>query len=158
MKINVVEATPESFRKFGSVFKIPRGAPLAETELFRYWSDVSRYTVEGQTEIGWCTVFRQPAMKVSGIERHLRTPELLIPVDAPFILPVLKEGDSADKLEAFRVEVGEAVVIGDGVWHGACIPAGPVEKTESSYFVIFRRGTPAEDVIKKEIPPVTIEE
>ena len=155
MKIKIGEATTESFRKFGSVFKTPRGAPLAESNLFRYWSDVARCTIEGQTEIGWCTVFKQPAMEVSGLERHLRTPELLIPVDAPFILPVLGEGDPAEKLEAFRVEVGEAVVIGDGVWHGACIPVG---KKESSYFVIFRRGTPAEDVVKKEIPAVTLEE
>lgn len=155
MKIKIGEATTESFRKFGSVFKAPRGTPLAVSNLFRYWSDVARYTIEGETEIGWCTVFQQSAMMVSGLERHLQTPELLIPVDAPFVLPVLKDGDPAEKLEAFRVEVGEAVVIGDGVWHAPCIPVG---KKESSYFVIFRRGTPSEDVIKREIPAVTLEE
>lgn len=154
MKVKVVEATPASFEKFGSVFKIPKSAPTAEAAEFSYWSDVASYFIQGEAEIGWCTVYRRDPLTVTGIERHVRTPELLIPVDAPFILPVLKEGDPDTKLEAFRVEVGEAVVIADGVWHGACLPVG---KEQSSYFVIFRKGTPHEDVAKKTIPAATLE-
>ncbi|MBI2619836.1 MAG: ureidoglycolate lyase [Ignavibacteriales bacterium] len=155
MKLKVLEATPDSFGKFGSVFKVPRSKPLAETDQFRYWSDIAEYKINGATEIGWCTVFRHTEPVVTGVERHLSTPEILIPVDAPFILPVMKEGEGVDTLEAFRVNVGEAVIIGDGIWHAPCIPVG---KRESSYFVIFRKGTPQEDVIKKEIPRVVVEE
>jgi ureidoglycolate lyase len=154
MSIKVKEATALSFAKFGSVFKIPGNAPTAESAEFKYWSDVASYSIIGETEIGWCTVYRRKEMRISGVERHLRTPEILIPVDAPFILPVLKGGDPDKSLEAFRVNVGEAVVIADGVWHGACLPVG---KKESSYFVIFRKGTPHEDVVKKEITPMLLE-
>ena len=155
MAIKVREATASSFATFGSVFKIPRNNPTAEAAEFKYWSNVASYLIKGETEIGWCTVFRQKEMKVTGVERHLRTPEVLIPVDAPFILPILKEGDADESLEAFRVNVGEAIVIGEGVWHGACLPVG---KKESSYFVIFRKGTPQEDVAKKSIATAVIDE
>ena len=154
MKLKAVEATPDSFKSYGRVFKIPHSQPLAETQQFRYWSNIAEYTIQGATEIGWCTVFRHAEGAVTGVERHLRTPEILIPVDAPFILPVMKEGDSEENLRAFRVNVGEAIVIGDGVWHAPCIPVG---KKKSSYFVIFRKGTPQEDVTKKEIREVLIE-
>lgn len=154
MKLKVIEATPDSFRPYGRVFKIPRSQPLAETDQFRYWSNIAEFTIQGATEIGWCTVFRRGGASVRGVERHLRTPEILIPVDAPFILPVMKEGDSEEDLKAFKVNVGEAIVIGDGVWHAPCIPVG---KKESSYFVIFRKGTPQEDVTKKEIGKMIVE-
>lgn len=153
MTVRVVEATPVAFKKFGKVFKVPKGMPTAESAEFRYWSDVTHYSIQGETEIGWCVVYRQPAMTVTGVERHVQTPEILIPVDAPFILPVLTDGDLDNKLEAFKVDIGEAIVIREGVWHGACLPLG---KKESSYFVIFRKGTPQEDVAKRAITGVTI--
>jgi hypothetical protein len=61
--------------------------------------------------------------------------------------------DDAGAVEIFRVEPGEAVVIGDGVWHSACLP---VEGASATYFVVFRRGTPRADVIKRDIDPVAV--
>ncbi len=51
------------------------------------------------------------------------------------------------------MNVGEAVVLDPGAWHSACVPA---EGAEATYFVIFRRGTPHEDVEKIETNPVSI--
>lgn len=149
MNTRVVEATPESFAEFGKVFKVPVGVPTAKTTGFSYWSDIVSYHIKGETEIGWCTVYRQEPNGVSVIERHVRTPEILIPIDAPVMIPVMNDKDTRNRLEVFRVKPGEAVIIADGVWHGACLPVG---KSESSYFVIFRKGTPAEDVEKREVP------
>ena len=120
---------------------------------YKFWSDIAHYQVGGETEIGICTVYAQPASRVSGVERHLRTPEILIPIDGPFILPLVREEGGKDVVEAFRVEIGEAVVINTGVWHGPCLPAA---QERESYFVIFRRGTPLEDVEKKTVPTVAI--
>jgi len=153
MNVKIQKATPESFGRFGRVVSSPSGAPTAEAEEFKFWSDIANYRIQGETEIGLCTVYAQPKMAVSGVERHLRTPEILIPVDAPFVLPVLLEGDSEGNVAAFKVDLGEAVVINDGVWHGACLPVG---KKESTYFVIFQRGTPHEDVAKKDIHPIEL--
>jgi ureidoglycolate hydrolase len=153
MKHAVVEANPKSFAEFGRVVKHPSGTPTAQGPDFRFWSDLASYAIAGETEIGLCTVYRQPSPTIAGLERHLSTPEILIPVDAPFVLPLLSDGRPETELKAFRVGIGEAVVINAGVWHGPCIPVG---KADATYFVIFRRGTPREDVEKKGIAPITL--
>lgn len=151
--VTPVRITPQNFARYGSVVQMPETPPLATGATFKFWSDVAHYLVDGETEIGVCTVYRQEADGVDWMERHERTPELLVPVDGPFILPVMGAG-AEDRVEAFRVEPGEAVVIGQNVWHSACLP---VEGEEATYFVLFRRGTPHEDVIKQEIDRVDVE-
>lgn len=142
--------SPDSFQEFGRVAALPSSDPLARDETFAFWSDVTHFTIDGETEIGFCTVYRQDRDVVRWMERHERTPELLVPVDGPFILPVMTKDE---RVAAFRVEPGTAVVIGQDVWHSACLP---VDTGQTTYFVIFRRGTPAEDVIKTDISPVEI--
>ncbi len=153
MEVKAKLISKENFKKFGKVVKLPSTEPTAQAEDYKFWSDISHYEIEGKTEIGICTVYKQEKNIVEGVERHLRTPEILIPIDAPFIVPLLLENDSEEKMEAFVVGLGEAVVINNGVWHGACIPVG---KEKSSYFVIFRLGTPSEDVEKKDVKKVEI--
>lgn len=154
MKIKAKHITPENFAKFGKVVTAPTKPPTSQASDYKFWSDIASYHIDGETEIGLCTVYQQPVMEISGVERHLRTPEILIPIDAPFILPLLLEGQPESAVEAFQVNLGEAVVIGKAVWHGACLPVG---KKESTYFVIFRKNTPHEDVAKKNIQKVQIE-
>ena len=153
MRIRARRITPENFARFGWVVTTPRGEPTSQAREYRFWSDRAHYRIEGETEVGVCTVFRLARRTVDGLERHLRTPEILIPIDGPFVLPVLREGDAATDLQAFRVAVGEAVVIETGVWHGACLPVG---KRRASYFVVFRRSTPSGDVEKQRIEPQAI--
>lgn len=141
--------TQDNFARYGEVARLPAGDPLAATEQFSFWSDVAAFEVEGETEIGFCTVYRRPEEHVDWMERHARTPELLVPIDGPFLLPVMGDGE----VDVFRVEPGEAVVIGTGVWHSACIPA---DAAEATYFVIFRRGTPQEDVTKTDVEAVAV--
>ncbi|MCF8240335.1 MAG: ureidoglycolate lyase [Melioribacteraceae bacterium] len=146
--INTKQITEDNFKKFGRVVKSPKGEPTAQANDFKFWSDITDYEIDGTTEIGICTVYKQPKNIINGMERHLLTPEILIPIDAPFVLPLLKEGDSGENAEAFQVDIGEVVIIDNSVWHGACLP---VEKIEASYFVIFKKGTPQDDVYKKQI-------
>jgi len=153
MKVQAQRIEPRNFAPFGKVVTSPEGEPTAESKEFKFWSDIANYEISGETEVGLCTVYRQPETAVTGVERHMRTPEILIPVDAPFVLPVLLEGAPEQKLGAFRVNPGEAVIINPAVWHGACLPVGA---EQSSYFVIFRRGTPHEDVAKKEIAKIML--
>lgn len=141
--------TADAFAPYGAVARRPDTAPLAATEQFSFWSDVAAYAIDGETEIGFCTVYQQPAARVGWMERHARTPELLVPIDGAFLLPVMTD----EQVEVFRVEPGEAVVIDPDVWHSACLPAGADETT---YFVIFRRGTPHEDVEKRDVAPVAV--
>lgn len=153
MNIKSKKISAENFKKFGSVVTTPEGKPTSEAADYKFWSDIADYKINGNTEIGICTVYRQKENKITGMERHLKTPEILIPIDGAFVLPLLLQGDPEDKTEAFKVNIGEAVKINDAVWHGACLPA---DKKESSYFVIFRKGTPYEDVEKKNVTPLEI--
>ncbi|MCU7497331.1 MAG: hypothetical protein HF314_18070 [Ignavibacteria bacterium] len=155
MKINTEHITKENFQKFGKVVTYPEGEPTSQAGDYKFWSDIASYYIDGETEIGICTVFRQPKREITGMERHVDTPEILIPIDAPFILPLLLEGNPEEEAESFLVNAGEAVVINKGVWHGACLP---FKVDKSSYFVIFRRRTPYEDVEKKDVGTIEITE
>lgn len=149
--IKAEHITEPGFASFGKIVTAPKAAPTSQAADYKFWSDLADYHIQGETEIGLCTVYAQPKQEITGVERHMRTPEILIPIDAPFVLPLYD--DARGKAEAFRVNIGEAVVINTGVWHGACLPVG---KRETTYFVIFRKGTPHEDVMKKPIDPVQI--
>ncbi len=149
--ISVKAISVEFFQPYGQIVQQPLTQPTAEGETFSFWSDIARYHIQGNTEIGLCTVTSPPDNRVSDFERHLKTPEILIPADTPFILPLLSNDG---QVEAFRVNIGEAVVIHAGVWHGPCIPA---EKSDATYYVIFRQHTPAEDVEKISIDDVLIQ-
>ena len=148
--MNTKSLSPQNFRPFGTVAVLPETQPLAADETFEFWSDVAHYGIEGETEIGFCTVYARDG-RVDWMERHDRTPELLVPIDGPFILPVMTDDG---RVEAFRAEPGTAVVIGQSVWHSAC---HPVDGNEATYFVIFRRGTPQEDVTKQDLEPMQID-
>ncbi len=154
MRIKAQKITLENIGKFGKVIILSDNPPTSLAADYKFWSNLANYHIEGRTEIGICTVYRQPENRIEGMERHLKTPEILIPIDAPFVLPLLKEGDPRGSAEAFCVEQGQAVIIDAGVWHGACIPVG---KAESSYFVIFRLNTPSEDVEKKQMEPLWVD-
>jgi ureidoglycolate hydrolase len=149
--VDVKPLSSEHFARFGRVAVRPDTEPLASDHTFAFWSDVTHLELHGGAEIGYCTVFAQDAGVVDWMERHERTPELLIPIDAPIVLPVMTE---QYEVTAFRIEIGQAAVIRKGVWHSACLPAGADEAT---YFVVFRRGTPGDDVAKIGIEPRYVE-
>ena len=154
IKIQSQKITGANFSEFGKIVTTPAGIPTAEGDSFKFWSDIAHYHIEGETEIGYCTVFQQPGKAITMVERHRLTPEILIPIDAPFVLPLLRDLDDDSKMCAFTVDIGQAVVINEDIWHGACLPIG---KKESSYFVIFRRGTPQSDVEKRNVQEIFIE-
>ena len=154
MKIKVKKITSENFSTFGKVVTGAVGDPTSKAADYKFWSNIMSYYIDGETEVGICTVYKQPSISINGMERHLNTPEILIPIDAPFILPLLLNKDKPEQAEAFTVDVGQAIAIDEKVWHGACIP---LNKSESSYFVIFKKGTPNNDVGKTNLPEITIE-
>lgn len=153
MKIIAKKVTAENILSFGKVVVGASGAPTSQASDYKFWSDIADYQIDGETEIGICTVYKQSKNIITGMERHLRTPEILIPIDGPFMIPLLKDKNKPEKTETFILEVGQAVVINEKVWHGACLPLG---KDECSYFVIFKKGTPFNDVEKTEISETTI--
>ncbi len=147
------KVSPRSFGRFGRVVSGPANAPTSQGPEYKFWSDIAHYVIDGETEIGLCTVYRQPRTTLGTVERHLRTPEILVPIDGPFVLPLVREE---------REGRGGSFPGGSGRGRGdryrrlaRPLPPGRAG-TEESYFVIFRRRTPQEDVEKKQIAPVHI--
>jgi ureidoglycolate hydrolase len=153
MKIKSRHISEKNFSPFGRVVIAPKTKPTSQAVDYKFWSDIADYAIEGETEIGICTVYKQQKALITGMERHMRTPEILIPINGPFVLPLLLDGAAEDEACALSVNPGEAVVINAAVWHGACLPKG---KKQTSYFVIFRRNTPHEDVQKTSVHPFEI--
>ena len=151
MKVKVKKVSHLKFAPYGKIARLSVGKPTSQSAEYKFWSDLADYSISGDTEIGICTVYRRSVARIQSLERHMNTPEILIPIDGPFVLPLMKDG--LDKIEVFQFQVGEAAVIDRGIWHGACLP---VKKKEASYFVIFLKGTPASDVQKKLIHPADI--
>ncbi|MDX1428922.1 MAG: ureidoglycolate lyase, partial [Rhodothermales bacterium] len=116
------QLSPNRFAPFGKVVLSPQTKPTAEDHTFKFWSDIAHYEIDGETEIGLCTVYRTAEGRVDWMERHHRTPEILVPIDGPFVLPVMTDEDPPE-VQAFTVNVGEAVVLSPGAWHSACLPA-----------------------------------
>lgn len=153
MNIKAKRITLENFYSFGKVVVGAAGTPTSQAADYKFWSDIMNYQIDGETEFGICTVYKQPTNSINGMERHLNTPEILIPIDAPFILPLLNDKNKPQESDAFIVDIGQAIVVNEKVWHGACLPFG---KKECSYFVIFKKGTPYNDVEKTDLPEITI--
>lgn len=153
MIIKPDKITEENFSSFGKVVVGTSGNPTSQAADYKFWSDIMNYKIEGETEVGICTVYKRPSNSIYGMERHLNTLEILIPIDAPFILPLLNDDNNPGDAKAFIVDIGQAIAINEKVWHGACIPFG---KNECSYFVIFKRGTPHNDVEKTDLPEIKI--
>jgi ureidoglycolate hydrolase len=154
MTIKAKKITLENFASFGEVVIGASGEPTSQSVDYKFWSDIMNYTIPGETEVGICTVYKKPKNSINVMEQHLNTPEILIPIDSPFILPLLNDKNKPGEAEAFIVGVGQAITINEKVWHGACIP---FQKEECSYFVIFKRGTPHSDVEKTKFDEITIQ-
>lgn len=153
MTIKAKIISRDNFSAYGKVVTGISGQPTSQAADYKFWSDIMNFRIEGETEVGLCTVFKQDSDSITGMERHLMTPELLIPIDGPFILPLLIDRNAPEKAEAFVVDIGQAITINPEVWHGACLPANGDECT---YFVIFKRGTPHNDVEKINLSPINI--
>lgn len=150
----VKKLTPASFTKFGKIADATIKPPLVDAENLKFWTTIASYKVDGETEIALCQVKRS-VDSVGMLERHIKTPEILVPIEGDFILPVAParslqdpaEAPEAASVEAFLVHSDQAVVMDVGVWHTAPIPVGK----ETSFFVIFRKETTKQDAVFKKL-------
>jgi ureidoglycolate hydrolase len=154
LTVKAKKLTANSFSKFGKVADAHTVPPLVETENLKFWTTIATYTVDGETEIALCHV-KKSVDFVGLLERHVKTPEILVPIKGDFILPVAPAGNlensteitEASSVEAFLVRSDQAVVMEKGVWHTAPIPIGK----ETSFFVIFKKETTKQDAVFKKL-------
>lgn len=146
IRVKAKKLTAESFSKFGKVVEIP--GTLDETKTVNYWGTLATFKVEGESEVGVCLV-KKNLNRLDSMERHVKTPEVLVPIDGDFVLPVALSKDledpderpNAENVEAFYVNDKQCLVMAEGVWHWAPFPVGE----QASFFVIFKKETSKND-------------
>jgi ureidoglycolate hydrolase len=146
-------ATRENVAPYAELIDIEGAEALADVDAFAYWNDLSLGDFEGTATFGMVKT-KAGGMAVPLLERHLRTSETLVPLDEDIVL-VLAEPTSGslpdlDNAAAFLVRRGQAVTLKRGTWHYIpLVPSGNAART----MVVFRRGTPSEDLEVKELQP-----
>jgi hypothetical protein len=154
MREHVVRPRPASPRKGEDVsvwqpVALPNRSPDLATEILDYWHGVGVMDVQGEVDVGVLRVRdREPTF--GEMERHHRTPELLVALDGDLLVP-LTVGDGApdlERLQVVAVEQGTGILLGTAVWHA--IPFSPTAPT--TCLVVFRRGTSADDLEVVPLP------
>lgn len=149
--LRIEDATGSSVAAYGEFLTNAGKEPAADNETFAFWNDVSVGNFDGAASFGM--VHTKPGeMLVPMLERHVRTTETLVPLDEDIVL-VLAEpttGDLPDleTARAFKVPRGAGITLKQGTWH--YIPMVPA-KVDARTLVVFRQGTPAEDLEVKQL-------
>jgi len=158
MFIKAQEASLGSFKTYGQLVLLPEGPAPLGTETVRFWPALAKYLINGQTEMGLCTCLERPR-QIENLERHSVTPEVLIPLDDNFLLPVAAADQPVDEdnklkvkdIRIMKVKRGTVVIMNPGVWHWA---VWPETRREVTYLVLFKLNTPKDDFEKRDTEEV----
>lgn len=85
--------------------------------------------------------------RVAKLERHLKTPELLVAMEGDSVLcvapPQEPSGGTLAGLAAVRVRKGQSLILETGAWHWIPFPEG---NAPSRFLVVFRSKTGEDDL------------
>ncbi|HEV2072891.1 MAG TPA: ureidoglycolate lyase [Thermomicrobiales bacterium] len=148
MRIPVEELTPDAFAPYGAVIEQPDATADASGSGWSWWSEISRLPqADRPYAVGYLNL--QPsAMEFDWAERHLKSAEVIIPLGGACLVYVGPPDQTPvwDQFRVYRVRPGQAVVLKEGIWHGAPLALDhPL-----TALVLLRQGTGTEDVYKSE--------
>lgn len=154
-EIKAVALTSENFKDYGQVLSIRKGEPMADTEEFAYWGKIANLKMTEKVSTG-LLVCRKREGAVRSLERHVRTPEILVALKGDSLICMAKPeavggADRIEGIQAFHVYQGEAFVMHAGTWHW--IPF-PINQEESKFLVVFASGTEADDLEVRDLADV----
>jgi ureidoglycolate hydrolase len=145
LRVPVVRVTPETFAGLGQVVFKPTDQPTVTRPGLRFWSRVAAMDIPGEVEMGVLELTAQDFV-FDSLERHVRTPEMFIPLQGVAIMPI-GLGSGADgfprpeEIKGFLIDSETSIIMNPGVWHWIPYPLSPV----ASYLIPALVGTPTED-------------
>lgn len=151
MSIPVINPTEIDISPYGSLLHTAGRIPDAETKDFSYWDGLGELSFS-QGSVGLVRSYPRARHICPSLERHGNTSETLIPVNGDIVVVCALSRDDdeyivdQDTVTALRVRRGEALTLNPGVWHYAPM----VRDVSVDSFVIFRKDTLREDLIKEE--------
>ena len=145
--MKAIALTPENFKDYGQVLSIRKGEPMADNEEFAYWGKVAELDMTEQVSTG-LLVCRKREGNVKSLERHVRTPEILVDLEGDSLICMAKPesvigADRIEGIQVFHVRQGEAFAMRAGTWHWIPFPVG---REASKFLVVFASGTEADDL------------
>ena len=131
IKIKVEKLTKETFAPFGTYydFSDPSGYSL-NGELHRFFPDRVTAYHQGQVAFSPIIVKKPEQMKVTQIEYHTTTSELILPLTDDMILHVAEASAGkpiTDRTKAFLVPKNTLIKMNACIWHLAPLPANESE-------------------------------
>lgn len=143
--VRAMALTAAELQPFGHLLS-DSNAPIPTDEGFGFGLTVSDLPISKNLCTG-LLVCEPRSTAVSKMERHLKTPEILVALEGDSLLclapPTAKTKDLHKASKAFMVRQGEALVLHPGTWHWIPFPLGD---TPSRFLVIFRRETGEDDL------------
>lgn len=126
-KIKVEKLTKEAFSPFGVYYDMsaPQGHAL-RGEIHSFFPDRLTAYHQGQVAFSPILVKKPTEMKITQIEYHTTTSEIIMPLNDDMILHVAEPSAGApitDKTKAFLVPKNTLVKMNACVWHLAPLPA-----------------------------------
>ena len=146
MNIPITISNGQTVSPYGKLVELPSGEECTfYADHFRYWKQQATLNIDGPVEVGVLQVKRNQ-LSFNQMERHDCSPELLIPLNGDFVLPVaMNTGPVPDlkNVQALHVKQGQAVLLNPGCWHW--MPHPLVD--DIAILIIFKNNTSAEDLI-----------
>jgi len=144
-------ATEKAFKAYGQLIEVPGGnvQPTIRNEAWRFWAGLAKTKIHGDIEFGLFTVAAREHL-VAEMERHVKTPELLVSLRDDYLLVVApptppnarKAAPDAAKTKVFMVARDQAIILNKGTWHTLPFPRGK----EGLFLAAFRSGTARSDM------------
>jgi ureidoglycolate hydrolase len=149
--IKASKLTPAGFRPYGHVISTATGNPSSVNNELTCWSKVSLLQVgkTASTTLLFCHR-RRPVVKK--LERHVHSPEVLVPLDGDSVICVGKPSSGRDAIRgirAFYLRQGEAIAMHAGTWH--YLPF-PVKAKQCKLLVLFSSRTEESDLKFRDLP------
>jgi ureidoglycolate hydrolase len=139
------------FKPYGYVISATKGKPLARNMELTYWSKVSFLKMGKIVSAGVLFVHERGAV-VRSLERHRKTPEVLVALEGDSLVCFGKPSSSHGKIQgikAFYVRQGQAICMHTGTWHWAPFP---VNAKKCKFLVLFATDTETSDLEIRDLP------
>lgn len=133
--IKIKEVTKDNFVKYGQLIKEPSEKDWT-SPFVDYWSNLGTIdfdNAEVEVNLG---IAKNRNLEFTELERHNKSPEMLIPLGNKIIVPVAI-GTEASNKEAFLISKGEALIFKKGIWHATPFPI----KNECKFLVLYKKET-----------------